>query len=130
MTMAPRPSFDICLKRVYEPAAAADGTRILVDRLWPHGVMKEKAAIDRWAREIAPSAELRCWFGHDLGRWRDFRRRYAAELSSQGEALDALAALARERRLTLVFGARDEEHNNAVVLRDLLLKRLMPRARR
>jgi uncharacterized protein YeaO (DUF488 family) len=111
---------DIRLKRAYEPPAATDGTRVLVDRLWPRGMTKAEAAIDRWARDIAPSTALRRWFAHDVDRWEEFRRRYTTELEQHPELLDDLLRLARKGPLTLVFGARDEEHNDAVVLRDVL----------
>ena len=114
---------DIRLKRAYEPPAVTDGTRVLIDRLWPRGLTKKEAAIDRWLREIAPSTELRRWFGHDPGRWQEFQRRYAVELEHHGELMDELVRLARQGTLTLIFGARDEEHNDAVVLRELLLGR-------
>jgi uncharacterized protein YeaO (DUF488 family) len=114
---------DIRLKRAYEPPAVTDGTRVLVDRLWPRGLTKKEAAIDRWLREIAPSTELRRWFGHDPGRWHEFQRRYAVELEHHSELMDELVRLARQGTLTLIFGARDEEHNDAVVLRELLLGR-------
>ena len=110
------------LKRAYEPAVHADGYRILIDRLWPRGLSKEKAAVNEWMKEVAPSADLRRWFGHDPGRWQEFRRRYAAELRHHAHELDGLRELARQRTVTLVFGARDEEHNDAVVLREVLLK--------
>jgi uncharacterized protein YeaO (DUF488 family) len=113
----------IKLKRAYEPPAASDGQRILIDRLWPRGVSKAKAAIDRWLKEIAPSTELRKWFGHDPARWQEFRKRYAAEIRGHPEPLDELRRLAREGPLTLVYSARDETHNDAVVLRELLLGR-------
>jgi uncharacterized protein YeaO (DUF488 family) len=113
----------IAVKRAYEPAAKGDGVRILVDRLWPRGVSKEAAAIDDWMKELAPSTELRKWFGHDPERWTEFRRRYAAELKDRGEALSRLRALATKGRITLVYAARDEEHNDAVALRDILLGR-------
>jgi uncharacterized protein YeaO (DUF488 family) len=122
MTAARTPP-DIRLKRAYLPAGAGDGARVLVDRLWPRGVTKKEAAIDRWFRNIAPSTELRRWFGHDPARWGEFRRRYQAELAQHGEELDELLQLARNGRLTLVFGARGEEHNDAVVLKALLLDR-------
>ena len=109
------------LKRAYEPAASDDGTRILVDRLWPRGIKKTDAAIDDWMKEIAPSNELRKWFGHDPERWLEFRRRYRTEIRQHTEELDRLRGLARQGRITLVFSARDEAHNDAVVLRDLLL---------
>jgi uncharacterized protein YeaO (DUF488 family) len=109
------------LKRAYERPAAEDGTRILVDRLWPRGVKKEHAAIDRWAKDLSPSTELRKWFGHDPDRWQDFRRRYAAELRQRSDQLDQLRDLARQGPITLVYAAHDERHNDAVVLRDVLL---------
>jgi uncharacterized protein YeaO (DUF488 family) len=111
----------IRLKRAYEAPAAADGTRILVDRLWPRGVKKADAAIDDWMKELSPSTELRKWFGHDPARWEEFRSRFAAELRQHPEQLDRLRDLARHGTVTLVYGARDEVHNDAVVLRDLLL---------
>ena len=111
------------LKRAYERPAAEDGTRILVDRLWPRGVKKEHAAIDRWAKDLSPSTELRKWFGHDPVRWQDFRRRYAAELRQRSDQLDQLRDLARQGPITLVYAAHDELHNDAVVLRDVLLGR-------
>ena len=110
------------LKRVYEPAAADDGTRVLVERLWPRGVRKEAAAVDRWDRDIAPSAGLRKWYGHDRARWPEFRARYVAELREHGPELEALRELARGGRLTLVFAARDAEHSSAAVLRQVLLE--------
>jgi uncharacterized protein YeaO (DUF488 family) len=109
------------LKRAYEPSSPDDRVRILVDRLWPRGVSKADAAIDRWMKEVAPSTELRHWFGHDPKRWEEFRRRYRAELSHHEELLDELRAMARQGALTLVYAAHDEDHNEAVVLRDLLL---------
>lgn len=114
---------DFRLKRAYEPAAPADGTRILVDRLWPRGVTKAAAAIDQWVKEIAPSTALRKWFGHDSARWQEFRRRYAAELRERAEELRALRDQAKRGPVTLVYSAHDEAHNDAVVLRDILLGR-------
>jgi uncharacterized protein YeaO (DUF488 family) len=111
----------IRLKRAYEPPAASDGSRILVDRLWPRGVNKKAAAIDRWCRDIAPSTELRQWFGHDPARFPEFRRRYRAELARHPDLIAELRLLAEEGPLTLVYGARDAEHNHAVVLREALL---------
>ena len=111
---------DIRVKRAYLPSAAEDGVRVLVDRLWPRGVSKSDAAIDQWMKDLAPSNELRRWFGHDPSRWDEFRQRYEAELSQRADLLDKLRALAQEEPLTLVFGARDELHNQAVVLRDIL----------
>ncbi len=114
---------DVKLKRAYEPPAAHDGTRILVDRLWPRGVKKADAAIDEWIKDIAPSTALRKWFGHDPARWQEFRSRYAAEVHEHPEQLTKLRALARRGPITLVFSAHDEFHNDAVVLRDFLLGR-------
>ena len=109
------------LKRVYEPVADDDGTRVLVERLWPRGVRKADAAVERWEREIAPSAGLRKWYGHETARWPEFRARYVAELREHGPELEALRELARGGRLTLVFAARDAEHSSAAVLREVLL---------
>ena len=109
------------LKRAYEPASPEDGVRVLVDRLWPRGLRKADAAIDRWMKDIAPSTELRQWFGHDPERWPEFRRRYAKELRQHATTVGELRELARHDTVTLVFGARDEEHNDAVALRELLL---------
>jgi uncharacterized protein YeaO (DUF488 family) len=110
------------LKRAYEPPAADDGTRILIDRLWPRGVKKTDAAIDEWMKEIAPSSALRKWFGHEPGRWQEFRRRYQSEIRQHPEQFEQLRTLARHGPITLVFAARDEAHNDAVVLKDLLLE--------
>ncbi len=113
----------IDIKRVYEPAAAGDGLRILVDRLWPRGLGKDEAAADRWVREIAPSPALRQWFGHDATRWGEFRRRYAAELDAMPETVSLLRRLLQEHeRATLLYAAKDEAHNNAVVLVEYLRK--------
>jgi len=111
----------VAIKRVYEPASGEDGRRILVDRLWPRGLSKEQAHVDLWLKEIAPSAGLRKWFAHDPAKWDEFRRRYRAEIDANGEALQALKEAIGKGPATLVYGARDEEHNDAVVLRDLLL---------
>ena len=97
--------------------------RILVDRLWPRGLSKQRAAIDQWMKDISPSTELRKWFGHDPSRWDEFRRRYAKEVHQHPELLDQLRSLAREGPITLVYSARDEVHNNAVELRQLILRR-------
>ena len=115
-------SLRIKLKRVYEPASRGDGTRVLVDRLWPRGLRKEDAAIDRWFKDLAPSTALRKWFGHDVERWTEFRKRYQAEIAEHPEALAELRSLARKKPITLLFGAHDEFHNNAVVLRELLAR--------
>ena len=111
----------IRLKRAYEPADARDGTRVLVDRLWPRGVSKDAAAIDLWLKELAPSTELRKWFGHDPSRWAQFQDHYAEEVRQHSEAFGQLRELARKGVVTLVYSARDEAHNDAVVLRKLLL---------
>jgi len=115
---------DIKLKRAYGTPSARDGKRILIDRLWPRGVSKSDAAIDLWVKDIAPSTALRKWFGHDPARWQEFRRRYVAEIHDHADTLGELRAAAREGPITLVFGARDELHNDAVVLRDVLLGRV------
>ena len=112
---------NIKLKRAYEPPAAGDGMRILVDRLWPRGVKKATAAIDMWAKDVAPSTELRQWFGHETNRWEEFCRRYVAELGQKPDLIKELRALARSGQITLVFGAHDQTHNDAVVLRKVLL---------
>ena len=114
---------NIRLKRVYAPAEAADGVRILVDRLWPRGLRKSNAAIDRWLKDLAPSTELRRWFGHEPQRWDEFRKRYRRELSGKAGVLAELRALERQGPVTLLFAARDETHNEAVVLRDLVRRR-------
>jgi uncharacterized protein YeaO (DUF488 family) len=112
---------NVKLKRAYERPSAADGTRVLVDRLWPRGIKKADANIDHWIKELAPSTELRKWFGHDPTRWQEFRRRYAAELRQHEDQVDRLRDLARAGPITLVYAAHDEIHNDAVVLRDILL---------
>lgn len=111
----------IQLKRVYEKPERGDGARILVDRLWPRGLTKEKAAIDLWLKEVAPSTELRKWFGHDPKKWSGFRRRYRAELKQRGDQLRLIKRKAGEGPVTLIYGARDQEHNEAVILKQLLL---------
>lgn len=115
---------DIQIKRVYEPASPEDGWRVLVDRLWPRGMTKERAQADLWLKEAAPSTELRLWFGHDPAKWDEFMRRYRAELDAQPEAVAALLAAAARGRLTLLYSARDETRNQAVALREYLLARL------
>jgi uncharacterized protein YeaO (DUF488 family) len=112
---------DVRLKRAYLPPSSEDGVRVLVDRRWPRGVRKADAAIDRWAKEVAPSTELRRWFGHDPSRWEEFRRRYKAELKHNTALVNELRAIAQRERLTLVYAARDELHNDAVLLRDVLM---------
>jgi uncharacterized protein YeaO (DUF488 family) len=110
----------IQIKRAYEKPSLEDGIRILVDRLWPRGLSKKAAGIDQWAKEIAPSTELRKWFAHDPARWKEFSRRYKAELQGQAEQLEEIRRLACRNPITLVYGARDEVHNGAIVLRDVL----------
>jgi uncharacterized protein YeaO (DUF488 family) len=119
-----RRGIDVRLKRAYEPAAPADGYRVLVDRLWPRGVSRERARLDEWERELPPSAALRRWFGHDPDRFDEFRRRYIEELRAQRPRIARLRRRAREGRLTLVFSARDTEHNDAVVLAHVLRRGL------
>ena len=113
------------IKRVYDPPAKEDGYRILVDRLWPRGLTKEKAAIEEWRRDLGPSDALRRWFGHDPDRWDEFRRRYRAEIEKAGLMTDLrkIAKMATSQDVTLVFGARDETHNQAVALKEMALKR-------
>ncbi len=118
----------LSIKRAYKPPAKDDGCRILVDRLWPRGLTKAKAHVEEWNRELAPSAELRKWFAHDPEKWPEFQRRYAAELKSHSDDLRELATRAKKQPVTLLFGAKDEAHNNAVVLRDAVA-RLMKRKR-
>lgn len=110
----------IAIKRIYAPAGATDGYRVLVDRLWPRGVRKEDAALDGWLREVAPSAALRRWFGHAPSRWESFRHRYAAELDALAEHWRPLADRAVHHRVTLLYAARDEEHNHALALKNYL----------
>ena len=114
----------ILTKRIYGQPTSTDGFRVLVDRLWPRGLSKVVAAIDLWLRDIAPSTELRTWFGHDVARWPAFAERYRHELTGHGELLDLLLDLERQHgAVTLLFGARDVEHNEAEVLADVLRER-------
>ena len=115
---------DIQLKRAYDATSADDGLRYLVDRIWPRGVTKADAQLEAWLKHIAPSDELRKWFGHDPERWDEFHRRYTTELKTHHDDLTQLAERARQQRITLVFGARDELHNQAVVIRDYLIAHL------
>jgi uncharacterized protein YeaO (DUF488 family) len=110
----------IRLKRAYDTPSRQDGLRILVERLWPRGVSKEKAAIDLWLKELAPSTELRKWFDHDPEKWNDFRKRYRAELKQKGDMLLLLQHRTTEGTVTFVYAAHDEERNSAVVLKDYL----------
>ncbi|HEX7342369.1 MAG TPA: DUF488 domain-containing protein [Rhodanobacteraceae bacterium] len=114
----------IAIKRAYEAPTPGDGQRVLVDRLWPRGISKDKAALDEWAREVAPSTELRQWFGHDPAKWKEFQKRFTAELDANEVHWKPLLERARKGHLTLVFSAHDEAHCNAVVLKAYLEKRL------
>jgi uncharacterized protein YeaO (DUF488 family) len=113
----------IALKRVYDEPAASDGTRVLVERLWPRGISKERAHIDLWLKKVAPSSELRKWYNHDTQKFQEFRRRYEAELTTEAaqEALAKLREIAKQGQLTLIFASRDTDHSNAAILQDLLL---------
>ena len=117
---------DIRLKRAYDSADPSDGYRVLIDRLWPRGLSRERAKLDEWDRELAPSTKLRQWFGHEPSRFEEFRRRYVEELQEDRPALAALRQRAREGALTLVYAAKDNEHNDAVVLAEVL-RRGLPR---
>ncbi len=109
-------------KRIYTPPGPEDGYRILVDRLWPRGMKKEAARIDLWAKDVAPSTELRQWFHHDAGQWEEFEKRYCAELKASAAVEALLPEIRKHKVVTLLYGARDEQHNQAVVLRALLSK--------
>jgi uncharacterized protein YeaO (DUF488 family) len=113
----------IHLKRVYEKPSRTDGSRILVDRLWPRGLTKERAAVKLWLKDVAPSTELRKWFGHDPAKWKEFQERYRKELREKKELLERLEQESEEHTVTLVYGARDEEHNEAQVLKNVLERR-------
>ncbi len=113
----------IKIKRIYEEAADSDGYRLLVDRLWPRGVSKEEAKVDEWLKEIGPSDELRKWFGHEKEKYPEFKKRYKTELEDMPELLEHVEDLARKHQLTLVYSAKDEEHNQAVVLQEVLKAR-------
>lgn len=126
---APAASRDVRIKRIYERAEADDGYRALIDRLWPRGVTRRRAALDAWLVELAPSSELRTWFDHDPKRWSEFARRYRAELRAQREGLEALRRRAERMRVTLLTATREPRVNHAVVLRALLLRRAGPRRR-
>lgn len=113
---------DIAIKRVYEPYAAADGTRILVDRVWARGLSKASAHIDMWLKNIAPSSKLRTWFNHDPDKWAEFQKRYYAELDANPQPVAELRKLAESGKITLLYGAKDTEHNQAVVLQAYLAR--------
>lgn len=118
------------LKRAYEPPSPDDGQRFLVERLWPRGVKKEALRLKAWLKDIAPSAELRKWFGHDPKKWAEFQKRYRAELNQHIEALDPLLQAAKRGDVTLVYGSRESEHNCASVLRDYLESKLTIKPRK
>lgn len=121
---------NISMKRAYDPASPQDGVRILIDRLWPRGVSKESLKLDMWLKEVAPSTELRKWFGHDPERWTEFERRYLDELKHNTAACEPILEAARKHHVTLVFGAKDTEHNDAVVLSNFLRKQHKPTSSR
>lgn len=110
----------IQIKRAYEAYSPTDGKRILIDRLWPRGISKEEVKLDLWLKDIAPSTELRQWFGHDPAKWREFKKRYISEIKSNTQALSQIQTLVKKGKVTLVYGAKDEEHNDAVVLKEYL----------
>jgi uncharacterized protein YeaO (DUF488 family) len=110
----------IRIKRVYSKPSPRDGTRILVDRIWPRGITKERACVTEWRKELAPTTSLRKWFGHDAAKWNEFRRRYRTELKRSVGELETLARLARKQPITLVYSAADQQHNQAVVLREVM----------
>ena len=110
------------LKRVYDKPVKADGRRLLVDRIWPRGLKKRSARIDKWFKDVAPTTGLRKWFGHDPSRWEEFKRRYFRELDNHRERVQQLARESKKRTITLLFGAKDTEHNNAVALKEYLHK--------
>jgi uncharacterized protein YeaO (DUF488 family) len=119
----PKEEMTIQIKRAYEAPSPSDGTRILVDRLWPRGLSKEKLKLDAWMKDLAPSNELRKEFHHDASRWQEFQKRYAMELCQQMELVAELRKKARHGRVTLIYGAQDQVHNNAVALKDYLEKK-------
>jgi uncharacterized protein YeaO (DUF488 family) len=122
MTRRSFPTSHLRLKRAYEPATPDDGFRILIDRLWPRGVSKAEAKLDDWMKDVAPSTKLRQWFGHDPSRWAEFQRRYRGELRQHSQELNHIRALVKKQTVTLIYSAHDEAHNDAVVLRDVLLE--------
>jgi uncharacterized protein YeaO (DUF488 family) len=114
-------TFDLAVKRIYEPPVPDDGQRVLVDRIWPRGVSKNDAALTLWLKDIAPSDALRKWFGHEPARWAEFQKRYRVELDGNGGAVGELLGLLRHGKVTLLYGAHDEAHNNAVTLAGYVL---------
>jgi uncharacterized protein YeaO (DUF488 family) len=120
----------ITLKRAYVPASKTDGTRILVERLWPRGLSKRQLKVAQWFKDVGPTTELRKWFGHDPDKWTTFRRRYFRELDTRPETWRSILAAARRGQVTLVYSSRDVEHNNAVALQQYLRRRMRPQPRR
>jgi uncharacterized protein YeaO (DUF488 family) len=120
----------IRIKRAYNKPEASDGARFLVDGLWPRGIKKEDLHIEGWVKGVAPSTQLRKWFGHDPAKWAEFQKRYATELDNKPESWEGLFAVAREKSVTLVFGARDPEHNNAALLKAYLDRKTKSKPRR
>lgn len=118
---------ELRIKRVYEPPCSSDGLRVLVDRIWPRGLSKKEAAINYWAKDLAPSTELRRWFHHDPAKWNAFQERYREELEEQKAALAELTGMAGHRPITLLFGAKDTKHNQAIVLKSVLEACATPR---
>ena len=116
-------TIDLAVKRVYDDPAGSDGYRVLVDRLWPRGVSKDRAHLDEWLKELGPSTDLRKWFGHDVAKWDEFRERYRAELADAADLWQPLLDRAGKGRVTLLFGAHDPDHNQAVVLKEFLQER-------
>jgi uncharacterized protein YeaO (DUF488 family) len=112
----PQPAHTLKIKRVYETPSKTDGTRVLVDRVWPRGLTKERAAVDLWLKDIAPTGALRKWFGHEASRWDEFQDRYRAELDTNDEAVSRLREVMAQGPVTLLYGAHDQEHNNATAL--------------
>ncbi len=112
----------IKIKRIYDPASPQDGKRIYIDRLWPRGMKKEEVKIDEWLKEISPSDDLRKWFGHDPSKYAEFKRRYTKELQKYSEILEKIKKEGKRKTVTLLFSAKDEEHNNATVMREILSK--------
>lgn len=110
----------IQIKRIYEPVEAKDGFRILIDRLWPRGIKKENAHIDGWIKSVAPSTELRKWFAHDPAKWESFKKKYKVELKKTSALDELIAYIKKNKKVTLLYAARDEQHNHAVVLQELL----------
>ena len=123
------PMAHITIKRVYDPIDSDDGVRVLVDRLWPRGVSKQALKADHWLREVAPSDQLRQWFGHDPNRWEEFKLRYFAELQTKPETIELLLELAQEKGLVILYAARDVHHNQAIALQQYLLS-LSPTTKR